>query len=115
LRLLNLLKIDGFAVGFETEHYRKDGSKFWVLTNARLISDEKGITPDYYEVTSVDITARKNAEEESGKTLERLRSVLGSVVQAMAATVETRDPYTAGHQRRVADLARAIAQEMNLF
>ncbi len=29
-------------------------------------------------------------------------------------TVETRDPYTAGHQRRVADLARAIATEMNL-
>jgi putative nucleotidyltransferase with HDIG domain len=32
----------------------------------------------------------------------------------MAVTVETRDPYTAGHQRRVADLARAIAAEMNL-
>jgi putative nucleotidyltransferase with HDIG domain len=32
----------------------------------------------------------------------------------MAATVETRDPYTAGHQRRVADLARAIAVEMGL-
>jgi putative nucleotidyltransferase with HDIG domain len=32
----------------------------------------------------------------------------------MAVTVETRDPYTAGHQRRVADLARAIASEMNL-
>jgi len=29
-------------------------------------------------------------------------------------TVETRDPYTAGHQRRVADLARSIATEMNL-
>jgi putative nucleotidyltransferase with HDIG domain len=32
----------------------------------------------------------------------------------MAATVETRDPYTAGHQRRVADLAHAIALEMGL-
>jgi HD-GYP domain-containing protein (c-di-GMP phosphodiesterase class II) len=32
----------------------------------------------------------------------------------MAATVETRDPYTAGHQRRVSDLARTIAQEMDL-
>jgi putative nucleotidyltransferase with HDIG domain len=32
----------------------------------------------------------------------------------MAATVETRDPYTAGHQRRVADLACAIASEMGL-
>lgn len=32
----------------------------------------------------------------------------------MASTVETGDPYIAGHQRRVADLARAIAKEMGL-
>jgi len=32
----------------------------------------------------------------------------------MAVTVETRDPYTAGHQRRVAELAGAIAREMKL-
>lgn len=32
----------------------------------------------------------------------------------MAATVEVKDPYTAGHQRRVADLARRIALEMGL-
>ena len=32
----------------------------------------------------------------------------------MAQTLETRDPYTAGHQRRVADIARSIAKEMQL-
>jgi HD-GYP domain-containing protein (c-di-GMP phosphodiesterase class II) len=37
-----------------------------------------------------------------------------SVNVAITVTVETRDPYTAGHQRRVADLARAVATEMNL-
>jgi putative nucleotidyltransferase with HDIG domain len=36
------------------------------------------------------------------------------MIQAMAFTVEKRDPYTAGHQRRVADLARTIAKEMRL-
>jgi len=35
-------------------------------------------------------------------------------VQAMALTVETRDPYTAGHQQRVADLACAISREVGL-
>jgi putative nucleotidyltransferase with HDIG domain len=35
-------------------------------------------------------------------------------VQALATTVEVRDPYTAGHQRRVAKLAVAIATEMRL-
>ena len=36
------------------------------------------------------------------------------MIQAIALTVETRDPYTAGHQRRVAELSFAIAQEMGL-
>jgi putative nucleotidyltransferase with HDIG domain len=43
-----------------------------------------------------------------------LRSALVATVRAMAATVEARDPYTAGHQRSVADLAAAIALEMGL-
>jgi len=48
------------------------------------------------------------------ESIKKLRKSLVATVQAIAATVETRDPYTAGHQRRVADLARAIASEMNL-
>jgi HD-GYP domain-containing protein (c-di-GMP phosphodiesterase class II) len=39
---------------------------------------------------------------------------MGGIIQAMSLTVEAKDPYTSGHQRRVSDLARAIAQEMNL-
>lgn len=46
--------------------------------------------------------------------LEQLNKVMNGFIQAIALTVETRDPYTAGHQRRVADLASAIATEMNL-
>lgn len=45
-------------------------------------------------------------------TIERLRKTLDGAVQAMALTVEARDPYTAGHQRRVAELAEAMAREM---
>jgi putative two-component system response regulator len=47
-------------------------------------------------------------------TLENLRRALGAIIEAMARTVEMRDPYTAGHQRRVSDLARAIATAMGL-
>jgi putative nucleotidyltransferase with HDIG domain len=43
-----------------------------------------------------------------------MRKALGATVKAIALVVETRDPYTAGHQKRVVDLARAIAQEMGL-
>jgi len=56
---------------------------------------------------------RKN-EEELKKTLAQLRRSLEATIQALALTAEARDPYTAGHQRRVADLSRAIAQKMGL-
>ncbi len=44
----------------------------------------------------------------------KLRSALEGTIQAIATAVEARDPYTAGHQRRVAELAAAIADEMGL-
>lgn len=45
---------------------------------------------------------------------EKLRRNLLDSIMAIAATVEMRDPYTAGHQQRVADLAMAIGGEMGL-
>ena len=48
------------------------------------------------------------------RSVERIRKALAATVQAIAVIVEARDPYTAGHQRRVADLARSIATEMKL-
>jgi len=61
-----------------------------------------------------DITSQKRAEEDLRQSLEKLRKITGATIQAMAQTVEVRDPYTAGHQKRVADLARAIATRMGL-
>ena len=54
------------------------------------------------------------AEEENLKSLlSRLKSSLYGLVDAFAETVEIKDPQTAGHQRRVAQLAVAIAREMD--
>jgi len=61
-----------------------------------------------------DITDRKEAEKQLQKTLETLRRAVGTTVQVMVSAVEIRDPYTAGHQLRVADLASSIAIEMGL-
>lgn len=44
----------------------------------------------------------------------KLQQTLLETVRAIAAVVEMRDPFTAGHQRRVADLSQAIAHEMKL-
>ena len=44
----------------------------------------------------------------------RLRQALEETIVAIALTLEKRDPYTAGHQQRVSELAAAIAEEMGL-
>jgi len=60
------------------------------------------------------ILQRRQAERRLAKSVARLRSLLGGTIQAITRAVEIRDPYTAGHQRRVSDLARAIATELRL-
>jgi PAS domain S-box-containing protein len=99
--------------GFERTYCRKDGTTFPVLTQDRLMKDEQG------NITGIrcaiqDITDRKQAEEKLKQTLESLRKAIGTTIQVMVSAVETRDPYTAGHQIRSAELARAIAAEMGL-
>lgn len=61
-----------------------------------------------------DITERKKAEEKLRETLANLRKAVGTTIQVMISAVEMRDPYTAGHQSRTANIARAIATEMGL-
>lgn len=63
---------------------------------------------------SVDITDLKRAEKKAAKNLERLTEAFHGMITALAATVETRDPYTARHQSRVQQLATAIAGELKL-
>lgn len=58
------------------------------------------------------VTLRTRKAHEQHETT--LRQSLEQSIQAIAATVEARDPYTAGHQHRVAELATAIAREMGL-
>ena len=55
---------------------------------------------------------RQRAEAEVQHSLDKIKKALDGTVLAIAKTVEMRDPYTAGHQRQVAELAGAIAREM---
>ena len=60
------------------------------------------------------IAEREWAEEALLQSMEQLQQSLAGTVRAMSSVVEMRDPYTAGHQRRVALLACAIAREIGL-
>ena len=66
------------------------------------------------ELEITDRCYREDLERTVAQRTTKLRKVLEGIIHAMSLTVESRDPYTAGHQRRVADLATAIAGEMGL-
>jgi len=64
--------------------------------------------------TMMDITDRKKAEEEREESFKQLQKNFEEIITALVSAVEKRDLYTAGHQKRVTELACAIAKEMNL-
>lgn len=91
-----------------------------ILADGKRLTILKTVVPikmsgeEYLLENFIDITERKLAEEKLGHAMEKLRKNLVGTIQVMSLMVETRDPYTAGHQKRVSNLARGIAQEMGL-
>ncbi len=59
-----------------------------------------------------DITMRKRAAAQIDNYVQRLEASMQATLRAVATMVELRDPYTAGHERRVGLIAAAIAQEL---
>lgn len=61
-----------------------------------------------------EIEERKRTQTKLSQSYLQLQQSLEEIVNAMSLTLEERDPYTAGHQRRTTDLSLAIAREMGL-
>jgi len=89
-----------------------DGVSHWFQTTKTPMR-----TPNQKEAVlsvAVDITRRKKDAEALEESFHKLQRLLEETVNGLVSAMEKRDPYTAGHQRRVAVLASAIAEEMNL-
>jgi PAS domain S-box-containing protein/putative nucleotidyltransferase with HDIG domain len=100
------LQRDDLSIKYETRLYRKDGRVIWVARTIHAVRDQNGEIK-YFEGMMTDITEKK-------ENITRLRNALVQTIHVLASVVETRDPYTAGHQARVAEIARAIAEEMGI-
>src|SRR5450759_835159 len=69
--------------------------------------------PSTFIAVFEDISERRQAAEALQLSAARLRRTVEGTVEAMGATIAARDPYTAGHEKRVTELAVAIAAEMD--
>jgi PAS domain S-box-containing protein/putative nucleotidyltransferase with HDIG domain len=90
---------------------RKDGTSIYVRSFSRVLAENGQVS-----LTGVlsDITERKRAEDELRESHGKLAKTFEQTVESLASIAEMRDPYTAGHQVRVAKLARAIASELGM-
>jgi PAS domain S-box-containing protein/putative nucleotidyltransferase with HDIG domain len=98
----------------------KDGDVCWVAHACQPVFGDAGEWLGR-RGSNRDITERKQAEEallksenDLSESNRRLQATLAGTVKALSAVGEHRDPYTVGHQERVAELACAIADEMGL-
>lgn len=98
---------------FDAVEIRKDGRPLWVKLTLTPRLDDDGRVIGILGIGK-DITEHKTAETRLSQSIRSLRRAMNATIHAMALTVEKRDPYTAGHQHRVADLGRSIATEMRL-
>lgn len=101
--------------GLQAEGWFADlgGKKRYIFFDAAPIYSSKCELVGAIE-TLHDITDRKLFERELKMTTDKLRKNLIGTMQTISLTIETRDPYTAGHQKEVSKLARSIAQEIGL-
>jgi PAS domain S-box-containing protein len=104
---------------------RKEGKVIAVLndiTEKERAEEELGRYRQHLEDLVIEKTAelrkeiieRTKTEEELQGSLKKLETAVEGIVKVTAMIVEIKDPYTSGHQRRVTELACAIAKDMDL-
>jgi len=97
---------DGRLYDVDQQMRTKSGEYRWFHARGQVVFDEVG-KPVRMVGSTTDVTERKQAEE-------RLHQTLQGIIEALGQITEVRDPYTAGHQKRVTQLSVAIAKEMEL-
>ena len=96
---------------FEYKVRRKDGAEVIVGTEVRRT--ELDGKPAIIGVLQ-DVTSRVRSEEKEREYTARLENAVLGTVGAVSYMMDLRDPYTAGHERRVGELSARIAAEMGL-
>jgi len=103
------------------DYLMKPVAKEAILRSVRHAAEIKALSDERRRLAEENRQYQMNLERmveertaELRATNERLRETIDGTVRIIASTVESRDPYTAGHQRRVAEIAHATAKEIDM-
>jgi len=95
----------------ETSIIEQDGR--WLrVTFAPEVDAAGSVVGGVHVVT--DVSELKQTERQLLESISKQQGITDGVIAALARTIEVRDPYTAGHERRVSELATAVARHMGL-
>jgi PAS domain S-box-containing protein len=97
---------------YDYEIIRKDSSRRILEISTSPSRDSSGVVIGFQGIAR-DVTEHRLAEEELQKSFVILHKTLEDTIDALGFALQTKDPFTAGHQRRVADLSCIIAERMN--
>jgi PAS domain S-box-containing protein len=112
-RMSGALEGEGTSYRLEREFVTIDGRRPWFdVSVTPVLGPDGGVVA--LILAGTDISESKRAKDALMASQAQLREALGATVASMGAIVAIRDPYTAGHERRVADLVVAIAEELGL-
>ncbi|MDM8000769.1 MAG: PAS domain S-box protein [Dehalococcoidia bacterium] len=111
--LLGAMNAGQALESIEAQSLHKNGQTVFLEISGVPFRDASGNVAGYRGIHR-DVTRRRAADQQVHETIRKLESTVESVIQAISLTVEMRDHYTAGHQKRVHQLACAIAREMHL-
>jgi len=84
-----------------------------IVTGTGLTEADMPAVTAFANQTAIALDSAR-AEEELRQSYVKLRRTLEETVNTLVSAIEMRDPYTGSHQRRVTQLACAIANEMGL-
>ncbi len=105
-KYLRTIKASGYVKDLNLRMRKKDGSVIVCIASTSVLKDSQGRFNGFQGIIR-DITDLQ-------LSIDRINGAMSGIIKAISNTVEKRDPYTAGHQKRVADISIAIGKAINL-